>query len=142
VNASTDFDWRLLHHDVAGSIAHARMLARQGIISVEDANKIAAGLEAVRDELDRGDQQFDKSLEDVHMNVEARLIERIGDAGRRLHTARSRNDQVSTDMRLYARASALALEILLDELCAALVDSAEANLDLVMPGYTHLQRAQ
>jgi len=142
VNASTGFDYRLLHHDVAGSIAHARMLARCNIIPTEDAEAIAAGLLAVRDQLESGAVPFDKALEDVHMNVEARLIERIGDAGRRLHTARSRNDQVSTDMRLYARASAEHIEGLLDLVCEALITVAEANLDLVMPGYTHLQRAQ
>src|SRR5262245_47907461 len=102
VNASIGFDRRLLPHDVAGSIAHARMLSRQGILSAADAEAIAAGLSEVAAGIERGEIPLDPQLEDIHMNVEARLIENIGDAGRRLHTARSRNDQVATDLRLYA----------------------------------------
>ena len=142
VNASVGFDWRLLPHDVAGSIAHARMLARQGIIAQADADAIAAGLEAVRERLERGELDWDQALEDVHMNVEARLVERIGDPGRRLHTGRSRNDQVATDLRLYARASAARLIGLLDDLRRALLAQARRHVDTLMPGYTHLQRAQ
>jgi argininosuccinate lyase len=141
-NASVDFDWRLLEHDVAGSIAHARMLAAQGIIPAADAEAIVAGLLEVKKELEDGRLSFDSELEDVHMNVEARLIERIGDAGRRLHTGRSRNDQVATDLRLYARAAAFDLVGLIDRLRLALCARAEQYLDVFMPGYTHLQRAQ
>jgi argininosuccinate lyase len=142
VNASVGFDWRLLPHDVEGSIAHARMLARQGIIDARDADAIAAGLEEVRGALERGEVGWDEALEDVHMNVEARLVERIGDPGRRLHTARSRNDQVATDLRLYARASARRLVARIDRLRRALLGQARRHLDTLMPGYTHLQRAQ
>ncbi|HLU65144.1 MAG TPA: argininosuccinate lyase [Kofleriaceae bacterium] len=142
LNASVGFDRRLLEHDVAGSIAHARMLAAQGIIPAEDAEKIVNGLLAVKDDLDAGRAAFDPALEDVHMNVEARLIERIGDPGRRLHTGRSRNDQVATDLRLYARAAAVDLCGLIDELRLVLCDRAEEYVDVFMPGYTHLQRAQ
>src|SRR5688500_13074445 len=106
MNASVGFDWRLLPHDVAGSIAHARMLARQGIIPAADADRIIAGLREVEKELRSAEVALDPALEDIHMNVEARLTARIGDAGARLHTARSRNDQVATDLRLYALASA------------------------------------
>lgn len=123
-------------------MAHARMLARQGIISTADAERIVAGLERVRGQLERGELAWDIALEDVHMNVEARLIEAIGDAGRRLHTARSRNDQVATDLRLYARAQAEVLIGRIDDLRVALVDLAADHLDTFMPGYTHLQRAQ
>jgi argininosuccinate lyase len=142
VNASVGFDWRLLPHDVEGSIAHARMLARQGVISGADADAIAEGLTAVREALERGELSWDQALEDVHMNVEARLIERIGDAGRRLHTGRSRNDQVATDLRLYARASARRLIARIDDLRRALLAQARRHVDTLMPGYTHLQRAQ
>ena len=142
MNASIGFDWRLLEHDVAGSIAHARMLAAQGIIPAGDAEKIVTGILAVKEDLESGKIEFDPELEDVHMNVEARLIERIGDAGRRLHTGRSRNDQVATDLRLYARAAAVDLVALIDDLRLTLVERAEEHLDVFMPGYTHLQRAQ
>ena len=142
VNASVGFDWRLLPHDVAGSIAHARMLAKQGVIPAADADTIAEALPLVQAEFERGEATWDEALEDVHMNVEARLTERIGDAGRRLHTGRSRNDQVATDMRLYARAQARALIARIDTLRAALLELAEQNIDTFMPGYTHLQRAQ
>jgi argininosuccinate lyase len=142
LNASVGFDHRLLAHDVDGSIAHARMLAAQGLISPADADAIAAGLVAVRDKLAAGELAWDAALEDVHMNVEARLIDAIGDAGRRLHTGRSRNDQVATDLRLYARAGAAALTAKLDAARRALVAQARRHVDTLMPGYTHLQRAQ
>jgi argininosuccinate lyase len=142
VNASVRFDRRLLPHDVDGSVAHARMLARQGIIATDDAERIVAGLEEVRGALERGEVAWDEALEDVHMNVEARLVERIGDAGRRLHTARSRNDQVATDLRLYARAAAATLVERIDDLRRALLAQARRHVDTLMPGYTHLQRAQ
>lgn len=142
VNASVGFDRRLLRHDVAGSTAHARMLARQGIIPAEDAERIAAGLAQVQDDFEQGRAAWDPALEDVHMNVEARLIDSIGEAGRRLHTARSRNDQVATDLRLYAREHAARLIARIDDLRRALLDQAERHIDVFMPGYTHLQRAQ
>jgi argininosuccinate lyase len=142
VNASVGFDWRLLPHDVAGSIAHARMLAQRGIIPAADAERIAEGLRQVEADLASGAVSFDPQLEDVHMNVESRLVDRIGDAGRRLHTGRSRNDQVATDLRLYARASARTLIERIDALLRALLAQAERHIDTFMPGYTHLQRAQ
>jgi argininosuccinate lyase len=142
LNASIGFDRRLLPHDVAGSIAHARMLAARGIISTADADAIADGLRRVEARLAAGELTWDDALEDVHMNVEARLIDEIGDAGRRLHTARSRNDQVATDLRLYARAAAERLIAAIDELRRALLAQARAHVDTLMPGYTHLQRAQ
>ena len=142
VNASVGFDWRLLPHDVAGSTAHARMLARQGIIPAADAEQIAAGLVQVAGALERGETRWDPALEDVHMNVEARLTAAVGEAGRRLHTARSRNDQVATDLRLYARAQAAKLIGRIDDLRRALLAQAERHIDVFMPGYTHLQRAQ
>ena len=142
LNASVAFDRRLLAHDVAGSIAHAQMLAARGVIAAADAEAIAAGLRRVEARLASGELAWDDALEDVHMNVEARLIDEIGDAGRRLHTARSRNDQVATDLRLYARASAEQLIDAIDELRRALLAQARAHVDTLMPGYTHLQRAQ
>ena len=142
LNASIDFDHRLLPFDVAGSIAHAEMLASRGLISAGDAAAITAGLRRVEAKLASGELAWDAALEDVHMNVEARLIDEIGDAGRRLHTARSRNDQVATDLRLYARAAAERIVRAIDELRRALVIQARRHIDTLMPGYTHLQRAQ
>jgi argininosuccinate lyase len=142
LNASIAFDRRLLPHDVAGSIAHAEMLAARGLITPDDAALITAGLRRVADRLAAGELPWDPALEDVHMNVEARLIDDIGDAGRRLHTARSRNDQVATDLRLYARAAAHRLVAAVDDLRRALVTQARRHVDTLMPGYTHLQRAQ
>jgi argininosuccinate lyase len=142
MNASVGFDHRLLPHDVAGSIAHAEMLAARGIITAEDAAAIASGLRRVEARLASGELAWDEALEDVHMNVEARLIDDIGDAGRRLHTGRSRNDQVATDLRLYARAAASRLIQAIDDLRRALLVQARAHVDTLMPGYTHLQRAQ
>ncbi len=141
LNASIGFDWRLLPYDIAGSIAHARMLGAKRIISVEDADQIIAGLEQVQKKL-AADPDFDPNLEDIHMNVEAKLTNEIGTAGGRLHTGRSRNDQVATDLRLYARAAAQTITNHLIALQRALVAQAEANIDTFMPGYTHLQRAQ
>ena len=142
LNASVEFDRRLLPHDVAGSIAHAEMLAARGLITAEDRDKIIAGLKLVERQLASGELPWDDALEDVHMNVEARLVDAIGDAGRRLHTARSRNDQVATDLRLYAIGAAEQLIDLVDELRRALVERAKEHVDTLMPGYTHLQRAQ
>ena len=142
LNASVGFDRRLLPHDVAGSIAHAEMLAAQGIISTADAAAIRDGLRRVEARLASGELAWDDALEDVHMNIEARLIDEIGDAGRRLHTARSRNEQVALDLRLYALASAEQLIDAIDALRRALVVQARTHLDTLLPGYTHLQRAQ
>ncbi|MEX0627950.1 MAG: argininosuccinate lyase [Cucumibacter sp.] len=142
INASIGFDWRLFAHDIAGSIAHADMLAATGIISTEDRDAIVNGLATVKSEIENGKFNFSRALEDVHMNIEARLIETIGDAGARLHTARSRNDQVATDFRLFVRD---AIDGLLGEIGAfqkALLDRAETEADAVMPGFTHLQSAQ
>ncbi len=141
-NASIDFDRRLYREDIAGSIAHARMLASREIISTEDRDAIVEGLEAIRAEIDAGDFDFRIDREDIHLNIEAALIERIGDAGRRLHTGRSRNDQVATDTRLFARAACDQILIELREMRAALIDLATREAETVMPGYTHLQRAQ
>jgi argininosuccinate lyase len=142
LNASVSFDRRLLPHDVAGSIAHAEMLAAQKIISDADARVITEGLRRVEGRLASGELTWDEALEDVHMNVEARLIDEIGDAGRRLHTARSRNDQVALDLRLYALASSKQLIDAIDDVRRALVAQAKAHVDTLLPGYTHLQRAQ
>jgi argininosuccinate lyase len=141
-NASVEFDCRLLAHDVAGSIAHAQMLAACGVITSGDADAIVAGLRRVEAKLAAGELAWDDALEDVHMNVEARLIDEIGDAGRRLHTGRSRNDQVATDLRLYVRAAAERIARAITELRRALLAQARAHIDTLMPGYTHLQRAQ
>ncbi len=142
LNASVDFDRRLLRDDVRGSQAHARMLAAVGLISADDAKQIVAGLEQVAGEFERGERQMDPALEDVHMNVESRLIELIGDPGRRLHTARSRNDQVATDMRLYALSSAAAIVVAIDKARVVLCRRAREHASTLLPGYTHLQRAQ
>jgi argininosuccinate lyase len=142
MNASVGFDHRLLPHDIAGSTAHARMLAAVGVITDADADAIATGLATVGDQLETGAIDWNPTLEDVHMNVEARLIDAIGDAGRRLHTGRSRNDQVALDLRLYACAAADRLRTACVGLQRALLAQAERHLDTLMPGYTHLQRAQ
>ena len=141
-NASIDFDRRLYREDIAGSIAHARMLAQQGIISESDRDAIVAGLEGIRAEIEAGTFEFRVDREDIHLNIEAVLIERIGDAGRRLHTGRSRNDQVATDTRLFARAACDEILEALRAIRRALIDLAERESGTVIPGYTHLQRAQ
>ena len=140
--ASIAFDRRLYRHDIAGSIAHARMLAKQGIISGRDAELIGMALVSIREEIEQDRFAFRLELEDIHMNIEARLIEKIGEVGRKLHTARSRNDQIAVDMRLFAREAVSDTIKKLKELQRALLDLAEANKDEIMPGYTHLQRAQ
>lgn len=142
LNASTGFDWRLLHHDVAGSVAHARMLARQGIVPPDDADRIIAGLRDVEKDIKEGKVILDPALEDLHMNIEVRLTERIGEPGLRLHTARSRNDQVATDLRLYGLAACGRLLAYIDDVRRALVELARKHVDTLAPGYTHLQRAQ
>ncbi len=142
MNTSIAFDRRLAKFDVRGSQAHARMLGRIGILGAEEVTKIVDGLAAVLGELERGELQLEARLEDIHMNIEARLTALIGDAGAKLHTARSRNDQVALDLRLYAREAAELLMARIDQLEAALTAQARANLDVIAPGYTHLQRAQ
>ncbi len=140
--ASLPFDQRLYRQDIAGSIAHAKMLARQGIISAAESAEITAGLEAIRAEIEQGKFEFKTELEDVHMAIESRLIEKIGEVGRKLHTARSRNDQVALDMRLFTREAIADTLNGIREFQRALLDIAEANKEVVMPGYTHLQIAQ
>lgn len=139
---SISFDWRLYRHDIAGSIAHATALQAAGLITQEELDAIRAGLLQIRDEIDRGEFQWKRDLEDVHMNIEAELTRRIGDPGAKLHTARSRNDQVALDIRLYLRDEADEIGRLLAEVQKSLVDLGERNAEVVIPGYTHLQRAQ
>ncbi|MFW5954951.1 MAG: argininosuccinate lyase, partial [Guyparkeria sp.] len=140
--ASIGFDQRLYDEDITGSIAHARMLARVGVITEDEAKKIVRGLEGIRNDIERGDLAWSVELEDVHMNIEARLIDRIGDVGKKLHTGRSRNDQVATDIRLFMRRAVDAIIEEANRLRRGLLDLAEAEADTVMPGFTHLQVAQ
>jgi len=140
--ASISFDWRLYPYDIAGSIAHARMLAKQGIILEKEAEIITEGLASIAEEIEQGEFQFNPELEDIHMNIEARLLQKVGEVGGKLHTARSRNDQVALDLRLFTK------EVIGDTLRSlkkfqqALISLAEANKGVIMPGYTHLQTAQ
>ncbi|MCB1617047.1 MAG: argininosuccinate lyase [Pseudomonadales bacterium] len=140
--ASVNFDKRLYQHDINGSLAHATMLHKAGILSQPELNAIRNGLEAIRDEIEQGRFEWSVSLEDVHMNIEAALTKRIGDAGKKLHTGRSRNDQVATDIRLYLRREIRLLQQELQRLLEALVNQAEKHAATVMPGFTHLQTAQ
>ena len=140
--ASINFDKRLYHQDIRGSIAHATMLGKQGIIPVKDVEAIVGGLKAILESIEAGTFDFSVSLEDIHMNIEARLSERIGDAGKRLHTGRSRNDQVALDIRLYLRDELVEISSYIDLLIDSLLFQAEENLSVVMPGFTHLQTAQ
>ena len=140
--ASINVDSRLYRHDIEGSIAHAKMLARQRIIPARDAQKIVRGLKAIEREIESGKFAFSTADEDIHMNIERRLTEKIGAAGRKLHTARSRNDQVSLDMRLFLRQEVALIIDGLKTLQRELTGAARRNLDVIMPGYTHLQRAQ
>ncbi len=140
--ASVDFDRRLYRYDIQGSIAHARMLARQGILSDAERDAIVSGLETVRARIDAGAFEWSIPLEDVHMNVESALTELIGDAGKKLHTGRSRNDQVATDVRLWLREEIDLIRAAIARLQAALLDLAEREAETVMPGFTHLQVAQ
>jgi len=139
---SIHYDRRLYRQDIAGSIAHARMLARQGIIPAEDAETIVSGLKSVEREIEAGEFPWDPSLEDLHMNIERRLTEMVGSIGGRLHTGRSRNDQIALDMRLYTREIIRETISEIRGLQRVLLDLAEKHQDLLMPGYTHLQRAQ
>lgn len=141
-NASIRFDKTLFHQDVEGSIAHVTMLAKQGILSTSEKEAIIAGLKGILKDVDEGTLEIDEKYEDIHSFVEANLIDRIGDAGKKLHTGRSRNDQVALDMRLYTRLQVLETDELLKELLTVLLDTMEANLETYMPGFTHLQKAQ
>lgn len=142
ISASIRYDSRLYRQDIRGSIAHARMLQRIGMISEKELGDIIRGLGEIKAEIDAGTFEFKSSLEDIHMNIESALTERIGDAGRKLHTARSRNDQIALDLRLYLRDETGEIGEILDELIRIIVDAAEKHIDVILPGYTHLQVAQ
>ena len=142
INASIGFDRKLWRQDIRGSLAHAAMLARAGILTQADEAAIRDGLAAIGAEIEAGRFSFDEALEDIHMNIEARLTERIGEAGKRLHTARSRNDQVATDFRLWVRDALDSLDAQVAELMHALADRAAEHAADSMPGFTHLQAAQ
>ena len=141
-NSSISFDGAMYKQDIEGSVAHATMLCEQGIISAEDMNKIVVTLKKILSEIEDGSLEIDPSAEDIHSFVEFELTKRIGDAGKRLHTARSRNDQVAVDVRLYLREQLDTISSLLCDLLGVIAKKAEEYKDTVMPGYTHLQRAQ
>ena len=141
-SASVKFDQRLYRHDIRGSLAHAQMLAAIGVLNAEELDRIQSGLDTIRKQIEQGDFRWDEALEDVHMNIETRLVELIGEAGKKLHTARSRNDQVATDLRLYLREQIDEIGHALSALQRALVDKAAAEAATHMPGFTHLQSAQ
>lgn len=141
-NSSVRFDSRMYKQDIKGSVAHATMLASKGILSPSDAEKIVGGLGSILDDLESGKLAIDPSAEDIHMFVESELTKRIGDVGKKLHTARSRNDQVALDLRMYLRDEASEIVGGLKQLLSAILEQAKANRDTIVPGYTHLQRAQ
>ena len=141
-NSSIHFDCRMFRQDITGSMAHAAMLAAKGIIGQEDADTLIAGLESILSDLESGALEFDMTCEDIHMFVEQMLTERLGEVGKKLHTARSRNDQVALDIRMYLRDEMDAISALVKELITAVTDKAEEYKAAIMPGYTHLQRAQ
>ena len=141
-NSSVSFDSRMYAEDIEGSKVHAEMLKKQNIISEEDFTKIISGLDGIRDEIDKGTLVIDPNAEDIHTFIEGELTKRVGNAGKRLHTARSRNDQVALDIRLYLRRESLRLEETVKKLISVTAQSAKKYYDVVMPGYTHLQRAQ
>ena len=141
-NSSIRFDKRMYKQDILGSVAHAKMLAKQAIISADDAEKITEGLLSIFSDIESGRLDFDMSAEDIHMFIETELTARIGDAGKRLHTARSRNDQVALDIRMYLRDECEGVIDLLYDLLGAIADKAQEGKDAIVPGYTHLQRAQ
>jgi len=141
-SSSIHYDWRLYPYDIAGSIAHARMLAKQGIISEHEAETIIAGLDGIGEEISAGKFPFKPELEDIHINIESRLIEKLGEVGKKLHTARSRNDQVALDIRLYTRDAILHTIGHIIELQSRLVELASVHKTTIVPGYTHLQKAQ
>jgi argininosuccinate lyase len=139
---SISYDWRLYRHDIMGSMAHARMLAKQGLIAEDERDAILQGLSDIKQEIDNGNFVFRPELEDIHMNIEQALTDKIGAAGEKLHTARSRNDQVALDIRLYLRDECISLDRLLCEVQKAFTRQARTCFGAVMPGYTHMQRAQ
>ncbi|MBE6586009.1 MAG: argininosuccinate lyase [Ruminococcaceae bacterium] len=141
-NSSIHFDSRMYRQDITGSMAHAAMLASKNIISAEDADTLIAGLEGILNDIDSGKLEIDMTCEDIHMFVEQVLTERLGDVGKKLHTARSRNDQVALDLRMYLRDEITTIKSLIKDLIEALTNQAEAHKDVILPGYTHLQRAQ
>ena len=141
-NASINFDKRLFHQDIEGSIAHVVMLAKQGILTLGEKDSIIKGLAGIREDVDKGLLAISPEYEDIHSFVEVMLIERIGEAGKKLHTGRSRNDQVALDMKLYTRLQILKTDELLKELLEVILDTMERNLETYMPGFTHLQKAQ
>ena len=141
-NSSIRFDSRMYKQDIKGSVAHATMLASRGIIAASDAERIIEGLGSVLDDIEQGKLQIDPTAEDIHMFVEAELTKRIGDVGKRLHTSRSRNDQVAVDIRLYLRDEAAEITDGLKSLLASVLEKAKENTETIVPGYTHLQRAQ
>lgn len=141
-NSSISFDARMYKHDIKGSIAHATMLGEAGIIDLEESKKIISGLESILADIEKGALEFDPNAEDIHMFIEAELTSRLGDAGKRLHTARSRNDQVALDIKMYLKDETLEIIEIVRELITVLCDLAEEHKTTVMPGYTHLQRAQ
>ncbi|REC93643.1 argininosuccinate lyase [Kushneria indalinina] len=140
--ASIGFDQRLYHHDIRGSIAHATMLARVGVLTIDERDAIVDGLQQIEAEIERGEIEWSVALEDIHMNIEARLTDRIGIVGKKLHTGRSRNDQIATDIRLYLRDGIDAVSSELSRLRQGLIELADAEADTIMPGFTHLQSAQ
>ena len=140
--ASIPFDWRLYKHDIAGSMAHAKMLAKQKIITLKDADLIVSGLKTIQEEIDKGKYVFKPELEDIHMNIESRLFEIVGGVAGKLHTGRSRNDQVALDLRLYLKDTTAETIERIGNFQQALVEVAETNKKVIMPGYTHLQQAQ
>lgn len=142
INSSIAVDRTLYRRDIEGSKAHAMMMARQGIVTQEEADLMVKGLQSIRDDIDSGALEIDPTAEDIHMFVETVLTERIGDTGKMLHTARSRNDQVALDTKMYCREEIDNINYLLDELMKVLCNKAEANIDVIMPGYTHMQHAQ
>jgi argininosuccinate lyase len=142
INASIGFDKKLYAQDIRGSLAHAEMLAKQGIISAEDLKEITQGLNSIRAEIENGKFEFSRKLEDIHMNIEARLADEIGLAAKRLHTARSRNDQVALDFRLWVKEELIKVDAALTALISVFLARAEEHADTVMPGFTHLQTAQ
>ena len=141
-NSSIRFDCKMYKEDITGSMAHAAMLGGRGIISQKDAEILIDGLQGILDDLNSGKLEIDLSCEDIHMFVEQVLTERIGDVGKKLHTARSRNDQVALDLRMYLRAQVDEITDLVKDVIEAILKQAEENKSVIMPGYTHLQRAQ
>ena len=141
-NSSIGFDCKLYKQDIEGSVAHAKMLAGCGILTADECAVLVEGLQGILSDIEAGKLAFDPTAEDIHMFVEAVLTERVGDVGKKLHTARSRNDQVATDLRLYLRDESENIVALIRKLLAAIVDQANKTKTYIVPGYTHLQRAQ